>query len=485
MGLFLVLVFLSSGIDRSEGSIHYFLTQQILQRQRLSFDSKPAGISVQAPNGRYYLMHEAGNSLWLLPTAAVAEGVGGLVNAVRGGFSADRLARLLITFNAAAYVALACLAVFVVAVHGFDVTPRVAIVGAVMLALGSEMLAYAQNLFDGVAVAAALTGALAAAVLARRRPSDRLAAVAGMLAGMAVITRLTAVLAVPALAVYLLVAPGGRRRVAWFLATLAPFAGWQAYYNNLRTGSSLVSAEMLPVAHNLTGSVADGLAGLLLSPSRSVLVYTPLLVLLPLGALLAWRVNRPLVLAIGWILATYTLFIASLADWAGAYGWGPRHMVVVVPVAFILVVVVLGRARSAPAWVGLAALAVMGTVVNLPAILANWHYRLLLWMSQHGGANFPDWSVGDSQWVFQLRGLAANLRYVLGQGPPAVVPEYTPSQAVSANTADLWWLTASQFGVPAAVGVIVGVLLVATGVTLVVMAWRRAPAMAPAAPVAA
>ena len=474
LGLFLILVFLSSGYDRSEGNIHYFLTQQILQRQRLSFDSKPAGISVQAPNGRYYLMHEAGNSLWMLPTAVLADGVGWLVNRVRAGFNPDRLTRLLIDFNAAAYVALACAAGYIVAVHGFDVQRRVAVAGAVMLALGSEMLAYAQNLFDGVATGALLTGAVAAAVVARRRASPRLAALAGALAGMGLITRLTVVLALPAMALYLLLGERGRRMLLWFGVALAPFAAWQAYYNNLRTGSPLVAALMLPVAHNPIGWLPAGLAGLLFSPSRSVFIYTPLLLLLPLGVVAAWRLNRPLTLLLGWVVVTYVVFMANLADWAGAFGWGPRYMVVVLPLAFVFVVVALRAVRSRPALAAVGALALAGTVVNLPAIIANWHYRLLLWMSQNDGRNFPDWSMVDAQWVYQLRGVWSNVLYMIGSGPPAVGPDYNAPQAHAANTLDLWWLTVAQFGVPNVLGIPLALVIVACGVGLVAWSWRLA-----------
>jgi hypothetical protein len=145
-------------------------------------------------------------------------------------------------------------------------------------------------------------------------------------------------------------------------------------------------------------------------------------------------------------------------------------------------VVALPGLRSAPAAAAAVALTIIGTVINLPAIIANWHFRLLLWMAQNDGHNFPVWSIGDSQWIFQLKAVWGNVLYMLGQGPAARAPEYIPSQAQSANTIDLWWLTIGQFGVPAWLGVALGLAILAAGLALLARAWTLTaePGAAPA-----
>jgi 4-amino-4-deoxy-L-arabinose transferase-like glycosyltransferase len=475
-GMFLLYVFVSSGIDRSEGSVHYMLTQQLLLHHRLSFDQKPALISVLAPNGRYYLMHEFGNSAWMLPTAGLADALGSLARSAGRAINGDRLARLLITFNAAAYVAAGVAAGYTVATRGFGAPRRTALLGAVCVGLGSQMLAYSENLFDGVATGCWMALAVVAAVHARRRGGWRSAALCGVLVGMAVITRLTAVLAVPGLLVYLAHRQPRRRRAAVaFVLALVPFAAWQLFYNAVRTGSPLVSAEMLPVAHNNYGSTVTGAAGLLFSPGKSIFIYTPLLLLAPWGAVRAWRADRVLTLLLAWIAGTYLLFVASLQDWPGAYGWGPRHIVVVEPLLLVFVVLAFQDVRGRASQFAVGLLVVAGMALNLASITANWHFRLLQQVAATG-SEFPPWDLAQSQWLAQLRGVWNNLLFILGRAPAVHVAAYNAAQEHAANTFDTWWLTAAQFGVPRPAGLALGALALAGGVLSLRRAWQATAA---------
>ena len=78
------------------------------------------------------------------------------------------------------------------------------------------------------------------------------------------------------------------------------------------------------VAH--AGTFAEALAGNLVSPARGLLVYSPILILVPVGIVLAVRrgTRRPLVvLAVG-IVVAHWLVISSFPHWWGGWCYGPR-----------------------------------------------------------------------------------------------------------------------------------------------------------------
>jgi hypothetical protein len=472
-GLFFLFAAISSGVDTSEGSVHYLVTQQVLLHHRLSFDLAPGGISVRGVDGRWYLMHEIGNSIWMLPTVAVADMLTPLLSHLTKSDRQDRLALFLITFNAAAYVAAACAGCYYVANRHFGVAKRSALLAALILGLSSQMLAYSDNLYDGIAAGLLLLLAVAFAARARSIGGASLSVLSGIAIGMTLVTRVTAVLAVPALALYLANDSNGKRRLLAFGIGVVPFVVWQGWYNFIRTGSPLFSPVMLPVAMNDRGSPIAGLAGLLLSPSKSVLIYTPVLLLVPLGFKVAWTRNKSLTLLIAWVIGSYLATIASLAKWSGDWGWGPRHFALVEPLVFVFVATFLDRFRGFIAKCATACLALLGTAVNLPATLVNWHFRMTLWYDQHGTV-FPYWDVRHTQWMDTWSGLVHNVAFLLGQAPPLHASSYSVANTTASNTLSVWWLSARQFGLPRGVGIGMALLLILLGVAMLIRLWKVA-----------
>ncbi|MCC6765108.1 MAG: hypothetical protein IT293_10635 [Deltaproteobacteria bacterium] len=173
------------------------------------------------------------------------------------------------------------------------------------------------------------------------------ALVAGLALGAAVACRSTSLVVLAALGLHLL-ATDRKSLVLVVAGALAPLAGLAAY--NLRYfGSPLVEAHALmgpAVALRKTG-VADlwqtplweGALGLLASPGRGLLVYSPVLVLAFVGA---WRVVRgradraflPIVAAAAAIMVVRFKWF----DWWGGYSYGYRPLMdAIVPFAVLLI----------------------------------------------------------------------------------------------------------------------------------------------------
>jgi hypothetical protein len=80
--------------------------------------------------------------------------------------------------------------------------------------------------------------------------------------------------------------------------------------------------------------VWKGLAGLLLSPNRGLLVFTPVALVGIAGLLWAWRhpLRRPLLVCFGAAAAQVLLVTAMFPAWAGGWSFGPRYMTDLLPV---------------------------------------------------------------------------------------------------------------------------------------------------------
>ena len=97
------------------------------------------------------------------------------------------------------------------------------------------------------------------------------------------------------------------------------------------------TAQYLDGVNVLTGSMLCGLYGLFLSPNRGIFLFSPIL-LLAVVAVIKWerldRELRQLLSIYGAAAACYVLLISKMANW-GAFGWGPRYLMPVLPLMFL------------------------------------------------------------------------------------------------------------------------------------------------------
>ncbi len=168
-----------------------------------------------------------------------------------------------------------------------------------------------------------------------RQPCHRFAVIAGFFLGFAIYCRLLNAIPAGALALFMLI--HHRRHLIAFLAPLLCMAGVIAYYNlstfgNLTGGydaiyQSKVHAWRQLDSHNVySHPLGQGLADILLSPSRGLLIYSPYLLPAFAGALYFWRrpastLQRYLLL---WVLLMSMVLAKNVLWWGGAT-FGPRY----------------------------------------------------------------------------------------------------------------------------------------------------------------
>jgi|GEM_PF-2430048 len=216
--------------------------------------------------------------------------------------------------------------------------------------------------------------AFALAVWARERPSPRSWALTGLAAGAAIATKPYALLVLVAIAILLwprFRAADRDRRLRLGLAIALPVLAWIAaiaWYNWLRFGGIANSGydESL-----LTLAAPINWLGLLFSPGKGLIFYSPVVVLGALGLPRLWRRDRSLAIALLVFGVGLTCIAGSTTFW-GDEVWGPRY---IVPAAWVLLVPIAWWADTRLRRRVLAGVAALAVCVQVVAVSAQYaHY---------------------------------------------------------------------------------------------------------------
>lgn len=221
---------------------------------------------------------------------------------------------------------------------------------------------------------AAVMVAFAVAIWARRSPSALSWGLTGLATGAAVATKAYALLTVLPIAILLWPAFAHLdrdRRVRLGLAAALPVLAWigiVAWYNWSRYGS--VTDFGYPESP-LTLAAPFNFLGLLVSPGKGLVLYSPLVALGALGLPRMWRSDANLTLSLLAFFVTLTAVSGASTYW-GDEVWGPRY---IVPAAWVLLVPIAWWAstvtrRKIVVWV--ACLGILVQVVGVSAQYARY-----------------------------------------------------------------------------------------------------------------
>ena len=245
----------------------------------------------------------------------------------------------------------ACAAVFVFLAARAFVAPLPALLVALAFGLGScAWPVSSQALWQHPASTFFLS--LGAWFLVRSPQCPRAAAWCGAAFGMAVLCRPATAVAVVCAGAYLLWAD--RRRCAAYVLGGLPFLVVLLAYNAHHFGSPFVFGQTVAskiIALRDTGSAnlwqgtwRESLPGLLISPSRGLLWFSPVLLLGVAGAAAVWREPRyrPLI-PLQAAVVLMILVAGKWLDWIGGLTWGYRSIVDAAPFLALLLIPVIER----------------------------------------------------------------------------------------------------------------------------------------------
>ena len=283
----------------------------------------------------------------VLPAAAL-----GFVLHHAGAVNLEALysANIVAKFTASGLVTLAVLFALWSARH--YASDRVAVLVALGLGLGTGLWpTVSQTLWQADSVVASLAGAIALLHAPWRQRSIRSASI-GALLGFAVASRMQVLPAVAVLLAYC--AARKDLSLGWLVTPLLICIAAVISTNVLWLGHPLGGAaameQLHPVVHATQGSLNrrpwEGLAGLLFSPNRGLIVFSPVVLVAGAGIAAAWRLRQSApALACTVAAAVQIVAYSFYSVWWGGHTYGPRYMLDILPLAVPLAAAALRRAR--------------------------------------------------------------------------------------------------------------------------------------------
>jgi hypothetical protein len=205
---------------------------------------------------------------------------------------------------------------------------------------------YAKTLYNEPSTACALIGAVYWSIRYRQTQQPRAGFLAGACFGLAILFRTTSVLYVPLAILY------------WWPSSWRQIRAMTVHW--LWPSVGIASGVIITLAYNLyrfgnpfeTGyepgfgrAPWEALLGYILSPSRSLFLFAPVLLLALPGAVYLWRARtfaRETLYLIGLAVIPIAIYSTWWA-WDGGASLGPRFLLPSVPVAILLVAPLIGR----------------------------------------------------------------------------------------------------------------------------------------------
>ncbi len=173
---------------------------------------------------------------------------------------------------------------------------------------------------------------------------------------------------------------------------------------------------------SLDGFLVEGMLGFHVSPGRSLWLYSPILLLGFYGAYLLWKNKKwPLVvsLLIGIVGFTYVNVFARTSGWHGAWSWGPRYMVPLIPV-IVLLWVVPAVEHLLQTKLGVTILAIVGLsgvliqLIGMAVLLSNYYTDVYLSGAYYDYNNFSNSEIRwlDAHWSLEWMPIYDNIRNI-------------------------------------------------------------------------
>lgn len=369
--LFLLLVG-QAQVTVLDGSSMLAVAQSIVHHGALSV---PAELGVPGDDGRFYSKYGLLLPLLSVLPVALVQPVGAITGRV-DLLEAAAAASLMPLVAGALVVALFALGRRLGAPR-----PAAALVAAGTV-LGTYLLPYGRDFFTEPLVALGLVAMVERALAGRERQAAAALAFAVLARPQSAVfvALLWAFLAARAASERGEVPFAGAAReplvaIARTALPLALAAALTIAYNLARFGDPLAFGYEPPADPGFTTPLHEGAAGLLFSPEKSLLLFAPAIVLVPVAIVALARRCRAIVALLVALFAVSFVLAATWHSWMGGWSWGPR---LVIPGAAVLLVALapwIGEHASRMRIAG--ALFALGFVLSLPAVIAPAGVQLL------------------------------------------------------------------------------------------------------------
>lgn len=320
------------------------------------------------PDGKYYSIYPLVASLVHLPGVVLLE-------TFCPGTDLHHFYQPLTTHIGCSLLGALAVMLFFLLCRQCGVSRRAASLGSLAVAFASTTWVYAHYPYSEIAQAAWFIGFLLWLLRADAEPEPRAGLWLGLYAGLLFGTKYLYAVSVAGGLLWLAWRLRARRRLSLRLigaiaATLVPFVIASLVYNDACWGSPFATRYQPVFGENLIA----GVWGMVASPGKSVLLYSPplfvTLVMLPR----LWRHHRAACTAfLAAALPAFAIYASYKLD--GDYAWGPRYTVFAVPAACLGIAVAIDAASRRWHRLALSVVVALGIGVQLLGNAFYWdHY---------------------------------------------------------------------------------------------------------------
>ncbi len=336
------------GILASSDEIINFLTARALvedQSFALEVDCQTFSIFVKMrPDGQCYGKYDVGLAFTGLPLYLLGRILDGPAPSDYNAFS---LPRLIVSTLNQFVTAATCTVLYLLALE-LSASRKNALELSILFGLATIAWPYSGTFFSQPVIGFLL---ITAVLLLRKGKKPIYAFSTGVLLGWAILTRLDSIPLVCIILLYALYqfktrTANRRDLLKNVLALAVPLILSVVLYllfNLLRSGAILQNSY---AGEGWTGNFLQGAYGLLFSPGRGIIFYSPLVILAVPGLWMLWQqgLKADVLLIVGLFLAQISIYAAWWA-WEGGWVWGPRFLVSTLPLLMLGLLPWLERER--------------------------------------------------------------------------------------------------------------------------------------------
>jgi hypothetical protein len=389
---FLLYCLAGPGNIPGDSEIRWSVSRQIVRNATVAIEDtvaewEYANYAVGA-DGRRYSFYGLGQSICLLPLAAMGLLLEKLTHL--NPEPVDLAMQFLV--SAVLFPAVGALTVWLmyhlVILLGYN--KKVSLLTAAVLAFATMHFHYSVNTQEQTQVELLLVLAMIFMVRNQRQPRFVYAWLLCVTLGLCLLFRLDSLVLI--LPIYLTAAGAeilaqGKlskiRRAAKWLAAGICGTGWvivlTAWYNYIRFGSALESGYHLCPFTKLAGyglfeaPPLPTIAAMLFSPGKSIFLYNPVLLLLPLCVFGFYQRHKAVALAAFFATAGIFILHSFHTTWAGDYAWSIRYQVPALPFLILPLAFLFNRTMKTVMRTLVASLISISCVIQLASVAYNFN----------------------------------------------------------------------------------------------------------------
>ena len=311
---------------------------------------------IKNPRGLYYIKWGVGQALVQAPFYVLYNFAQFLFNPEKNERDSYLYEILILHLCPSIVSAIGCYLVFLMGIT-FGFSKRMSVFICLLYGIATIAWPYSKSLMSDTTLNVAILGGVYGAISYNKSGRSFFLFVSAFCMGFALLTKITSAVIVPIICLYLFLSAQTRRSFSKIIFIFMPliliFLGAEFMYNLMRY-DNIFKFGYGYGRDGLFGfntPISFGLWGLLLSPGKSIFLYSPIAILSLFAARPFYRAHRKEALLFLTVCVVFLLLHARWWAWSGDWAWGPRFLLIITPYLLIPVGYFFNRWDQFSLWV--------------------------------------------------------------------------------------------------------------------------------------